>query len=254
MSATTESRTRPAAQFGLRPVEAVLVRRTIREVWRLTRWIWPVAALVAVALVAVIANLTPITRSAWEVGGQWPRWWLFALGIAQVAMQLPITVLHGVTRRSALRACGAVWVVVAVAWAAYMSAGHVLEQVLYDRLGWSYALQSPHLFDDGFDVPPMLFEYGSIFLAYLLSGGLVGGLYYRHGGVRGTLLLPLGLLPVLAIEALLSTGWYGALLQQELSLGRFAPWVLLSGVLAVLALTWLAVRAVLHDVPIRPQT
>lgn len=236
---------------GLRAhrVEIVLARRMVGEGWRLGRWFWAAAAVIAVVVAVVIAQFTPITESVWENAAQWPRWWLLGVAIALVTVHLPLVVLHGVTRVAALRALAVSGLLISLLWAGFMVIGQVIERFVYDRLGWPDTFTTPHLFSDGYDVLPMLAEYWLIFFAYLITGALVGGMYYRFGGVRGTLLLPLGLLPAAAIEILLATGWFGSGLA-ELSVERPSAVVVLLGSAVVLALAGLAVHRVLRDVPI----
>lgn len=252
MSTSAPASVRAGLGSGLRlaPVDVVITRRLLVEMWKITRWLWPAAVVVTVTIGFVIASLAPITKSIWENAGQWPRWWLFAMAIAMVATHLPVAVLHGVTRRAAVRVLAVSGVLISLYWAAFMVAGHVVERFVYARLGWPDTLDTPHLFSDGYDVVPMLAEYGLIFLAYQFSGALIGALYYRFGGIRGTLLLPFGLLPAAAMEALLATGWYGSGLQEGLSASRPAAAVLLVGAIAIVALAELAVHLALRDVPI----
>ena len=234
----------------LSPVEVVITRRLIGENWRIARWAWPAAALIAVAVGAVIAQFTPVTKSIWENAAQWPRWWLFAMAIALVTNYLPIVVTHGVTRRAAIRAVGVTSVLIGLGWAAFFVVGQVIEQFIYNRLGWPDEMDGPHLYDDGYDVLPMLAEYWLVFLSYLVAGALVGAIYYRFGAIRGTLLLPPALLPAVAIEILTSTGWLGAGLQDGLSIARPAVPALMITSVVVLSLAALAIQMVLRDVPI----
>jgi hypothetical protein len=247
-----EAPPRTAAGSGLRltSAENVIIRRVLAEMWKVARWFWPAALLIPILIGATIAQFTPITKSIWENAGQWPRWWLFAMAIALVTSYLPIVVAHGVSRRAALRAGAVAGVLIALLWAGLMVVGHVGERAIYQQLGWPDRMDTPHLFADGYDVLPMLAEYGLIFLAYLITGTLVGGLYYRFGAIRATLLLLPAMLPVVATEMLLSTGWYGAGLQDELSLARSAPPVLAVAVVVVLAFPVLASYLVLRDVPL----
>ncbi len=222
MSATTSTpvRVKPAAGLRLTPAEVVLTRRLLNEMWKVVRWFWPVALTLTFGTGLTIAAFTPVTQSFWENAAQWPRWWLFAMGVALTATQLPMAVLHGVTRRAVIRSLLVSAALISMIWALFMVLGHVIEQFLFDRMDWQYALETPHLFHDGYDVLPIFVEFTLIFLGYQLSGALIGGLYYRFGAWRGTLLIPVGLLPAAAMEALLSTGWFGAGLQDGLSVDR----------------------------------
>jgi hypothetical protein len=253
-STPTSVRTGPGARLGPARVETVIIRRLLGEMGKLTRWFWPAAGLIAVGVAVVISAVSTVTSSIWENVAQWPCWWLFAMATALVYSQLPMLVLQGVTRRAALRALAVSAGLISLIWAVFMVCGQVVERFAYGRLGWPDTMTSPHLFAGGYDVVPMLAEYWLLFLAYLAAGSLIGGLYYRFGAVGGTLLLPLGLLPVAAMEGLLATGWYGAGLQEGLSISRPAPLVLAVGAVVIMLLAGLATCLVLRDVPIRPKT
>ena len=226
--------------------------------WWIARWFWLGAALIATLVATTIVQFTPITKSVWENAAQWPRWWLFSMAIAIVTTTLPVVVAHGVSRRTGLRGVAVAAVLISLIWAGFMTVGHVVERVVYGWLGWPDTMASPHLFADGYDVLPMFVEYAVILLAYIVSGCLIGGLYYRIGAIRGTLALPLGLLPVFAIEALLGTGWYGGFMydraseQDQHGLGLTPPPLVIMVLVALagLALSALVVHLVLRDVPI----
>lgn len=254
MSIEAPARTGLSAGFQPPSAEVVITRRLIGGMWKITRWFWPVAVVITIVVTTTIARFTPITRSVWENAGQWPRWWLFAMAITLVVAHLPLVVMHGVTRQAAIRAVGFASVLISFAWSGFMVAGHVVEKLVFDRLGWPDTLDSPHLFTDGYDVLPMFAEYSLVFLAYITTGVLVGGVYYRFGAIRGTLLLTPALLPVVAIELLLSTGWVGSGLQDELSIGRPTAAVLIVASIVVLSFAALAIHLVLRDVPIQSKT
>jgi hypothetical protein len=258
MSIEAPTLTATGTRWRLARAENVIVRRLLWEMWRLARWFWLGAALIATLVATTIVQFTPITNSVWENAAQWPRWWLFSMAIAIVTNTLPVIVAHGVSRRAALRGVAVAAVLISVIWSGFMTVGHVVERLVYGWLGWPDEMSAPHLFSSGYDAVPMFLEYAVILLAYLVSGCLIGGLYYRIGAIRGTLALPLGLLPVLAVEVLLGTGWYGGFMydrateQDQHGLGLTPPplAVLVLAALAVLALSALVVHLVLRDVPI----
>ncbi len=256
MSIEAPARIHPDSGFRLARAETVIIRLLLTRMVEVGRWFWPLGLVIPALVGAAIAHFTPVTKSIWENAGQWPRWWLLAMAITLVSAHLPIVVAHGVTRRSALRALAVSGVLIALLWAGFMVVGHVLERAIYDRLGWSDVMDIPHVFADGYDVLPMFAEYGLIFLAYLATGVLIGGLYYRFGPIRGTLLLVPAMLPVVAIELLLlSTGWYtglfGPLNHRGMDVSRPPLAVFVGLVLVILSIVALAIYLVLRDVPIR---
>jgi hypothetical protein len=249
MTATTATAVRATV-----PPAAVLTRRFLRDTGFLTVWVWPAAYVIATVIVFTISRFTEITTGAWENAGQWPRWFLFSLGIAFTSLYLPVAVAHGITRRAVLRALATTIVVTSLAWAALMAVGHVAEAAIYAALDWPDTLTSPHLYTDGYDVVPMLAEYGLLFAAYMTAGVVVSGLYLRLGAWLGTACIPLALLPIAAVEALLSTGWVGGLLQEQTGEDRLAAPLAVAGSLVVIALTAAAAHALLRDVPLRSKT
>jgi hypothetical protein len=250
MSIEAPSRTALGSGIRLTSAEGVIVRRLLTEMLKFGGWLAFLGIVIPIALGAILAQFTTITQSIWEATGHWPRWWLFAMAIALVHNYLPILVMHGVTRRAILRAGVVVSVLAALFWGGFMTIGHVVEEVIYGWLGWSNRMVNPHLFADGYDVLPMLAEYGPVFLAYLAAGVLVGGLYYRFGTWRGTLLLAPAMLPIVVTEALLFTSWHGAVLQDSLAVDRPAAPVLVVGLLIVFALAVAVIQLVLRDVPV----
>ena len=251
MTATTSA---AAARTAAPSPSAALARRFLRDIGFLTVWIWPVAYVAAAAIIFTVSRFTEITHGGWENAGHWPRWFLFSTAIAFTAMYLPVAVAHGITRRAVLRALAATIAVTSVVWAALMAVGHVVEAVVYGALDWPAAPAAPHLFSDGYDVVPMLVEYGLLFGTYMVAGVLLSGLYLRYGAWVGTACIPLGLLPIVAVEALLSTGWVGGVLQEQAGADRLAAPVVVVGAVAVLALGAAAGYALLRDVPLRGKT
>lgn len=237
-----------------RTAERNLTRWMSREVFQVTVWVWPGAVVVAAVVMVLINRATTVTGSGWEQAGHWPRWFLFAMAITVITKYLPIAVAQGLTRRAVLRATARAIAVSAVAWAAFMTAGHVVERLLYGAAGWTYAIDNPHLFDGPYDVLPMLAEYTLFFAVYMAAGVLAAGAYLRLGGWLGTAALPLTLSPIVAVEALLSTGWVGALLQDAAGIGRAMVPVVLTGGVALLLLTAAATWLILRDIPLRPRT
>jgi hypothetical protein len=249
MSTVAPVRAGLGPSLKLQPAEIVVVRRILVLVLKILAAVAPIAVVVVSGLVAVIANVSSITQSTWEVAGQWPRWWLFVAGITAVTTYLPVLVTHGMTRSAVARALGLAGVLTCALWTGVMIVGHVVERFAYARFGWPDRMTTSHLFSNGYDVLPMFVEYELIFLAYAIAGALIGAVYYRFGGIRGTLLLPLAGLPGAVVEALIS-GWY----QSEDRVGGTdalsAGGVLVLVSVAAILLGAVALHLVIRDVPI----
>jgi hypothetical protein len=171
-------------------------------------WILVVAAGIAVfhaAIVTAAAIWGNVGGSMWAGVGSIMQWLAFAAGIGFGAW-LPVAVAHGVTRRTtaaaatrAILALGAglavlVQAVLAVEWAAYRAAGLV------------YRLDNEHWFDHPGQAHLVLLEHTLLFTGFAASGWLVYLVYYRFGAGRGTLLLPLAMLPAAATIGAVSAG------------------------------------------------
>lgn len=256
MSAGTGRAATAAAPPPRLPVP-VPVPAVVRTMLRGQRWLALIALLLPVAATALTLLVRTFTdgvdTSAWEFGGTSVRWMLFALGVAVTPLYLPTYVAHGVTRRRFTVAAALAGGGLAVAAAAYLAAGLLVERVLLAAAGaGGPQLAGPHLFGSTSQVHLIVAEYGVVNLAYLVAGWLVGSVYYRYGGRRGTLLAPLALLPLAGVEVLINMVDDLAGLLGPASRAA-APLAACLG-LAVVAAGLLAVRAVLRDVPVRPPT
>src|SRR5699024_8860151 len=86
-----------------------------------------------------------------------------------------------------------------------------------------------------------------LFVAGQVSGSLIGVTYYRLGGIKGTLALPLGLLPLAAV-GLLGLG-QGVQWNPWSWTADAAPWGTIAAVLTLIAAAVVFHRLV-RDVPI----
>ena len=250
MSTMTPVRVGLGPTLKLRPAEIAVVRRILVLVVKIVAGVVPIAALLMTGVVAAIAATSSITQSTWEIAGQWPRWWLFVAGITAVTTYLPVLVTHGMTRWAVFRALGLAGLLTCSLWTAAMVVGHVVERFAYARFGWPDRMTTSHLFGNGYDVLPMILEYELIFLAYTVAGALIGAVYYRFGGIRGTLLLPLAGLPGAIVEALVS-GWYQSEDRVGLPDSASAGLALVLMSVATIVLGAAVLHLVIRDVPIQ---
>lgn len=168
---------------------------------RVTRWqlrlllthvlaVWAVGVAVMIGVIAVASQIGEMTVSAMGSAIHPLVWWPFVIAIIMSSAHLPVHLAHGMTRR-------------ACTWAVLAVGALLVERVVYDRLGWTPALAAGNV-TGPLRSGELAFGagLGLVFFAAMLSGLLVGVVYYRVGGWWGTLALPLTLLPVLTTSVL----------------------------------------------------
>ena len=173
--------------------------------------LWPIGivAAVATALGAVVDSLADqAIGSAWEHATGPVRWVVFVFGLVVTPMVLPRYLAHGVTRHTFTWAAALAGGLLAVLTSALLATGFLVERAVYAALEAAQAVAGEHLFTDPVQVHLVLLEYSLLTSAYLVAGWLVGSVYYRFGGWRGTSALPLTVAPVIVVEALLGARWF----------------------------------------------
>lgn len=143
--------------------------------------------------------------SVWGNAPSILQWAALAAGIA-LGVWFPVAVAHGATRRTTTAA--AVWVMLGLAGglAVFVQVGLAVEWAAYRAAGIPYRLDGEHWFDSPWQMHLVLPEHTLLFTGFTAAGWLIHLGYYRFGGGRGTLLLPLALLPAAGTLAAVSTG------------------------------------------------
>jgi len=219
----------------------------------LALWFWGVILVLAVAAVVVVSQVAEIGTSIFQFAAHGALWYPFSLMVTVVAVQLTSHVGNGMTRRSFAQATLLAAVYVAVLYGLAMAVGLAVEGALYVRAGWPHvhvasvgenaaAPGAPALWDDGFLVSAGTYAVRTA--AGAVSGLLVGVAYYRLGALRGTLALPLTVLPALMSQDGLATVVAGNLGTSP------AAYDLVN--LAVVALAALAFWQLVRNVPVAP--
>lgn len=136
-------------------------------------------------------------------------WFVFALAIMVPSSYLTPHVANGLTRRSFTVASLLAVLVHAHAQAVTATTVMFLEGALYAAMGWQHDVEGgatpvPGLWEQGAGI--LLLDYALASLSGAVSGLLLGIAYYRLGGWRGTLLLPLVMVPILAVMFLSTWG------------------------------------------------
>jgi hypothetical protein len=215
----------------------------VRTLFRLYR---PTALAVGLALILIeaaaiiaIRALGPASISPWLlIGGSATRYALLAAGIMLVVNQLRQFVTNGVTRREFLLAAAVLGLTLSVAVAILIPLGHGLEQAVLTAAGRRTG-----------DYPAVAGgrEFGRSLagsMAYFVSGGLFGAIFYRYSPWTGIALLIPAAVPLVASQTLL--GYDGT---TATGLLPYQPALLITFVAVAAGVLWLS--RTMRDVAIR---
>ncbi|QSB14388.1 hypothetical protein JQS43_23315 [Natronosporangium hydrolyticum] len=193
--------------------------------------------------------------SVWEQAAGPLHWFFFVFGVLTTATVFPTYIGFGVTRRRVLQALGIGGGAISVLLALVIAAGYLVEHAILTGRGQEHRLRGDHLFDSVTELHLVMTQYALLTAAFLVAGYLVGVGYYRFGGGRGTLALPLTVAPILVVGVLFSANDLALLLRGpaggELPSPQLATAVGLS--LATLAAAGLGLWLLARRVPIRPR-
>ncbi len=213
-------------------------------------WFWGGFVIVVCGGLFTVSRFTDVTVSGVQFGYHAALWFQFSIAISVIVIYLPVLVAAGTTRRSAFRGILVAEAATSAGYAAVITTFLLVEESVYRSLGWFHGSE-----DVAFlsvlhaGVWPYAWGGAALFAAATLSGLIVGATYYRWGGLRGTVTLPLTLSPLIlvSIYALNPTSqwtpWdfgpeFGGMWQPLLALG-------------LLILGALALHRILARVPIR---
>jgi hypothetical protein len=209
--------------------------------------------LVGFTTVGVVIHLVTGTldESVWDYAAQSPKYFNASIGVMLTPAFLTLLVAHGVTRRTfaiagtlllTLNAAGnaLLWVVV-----------YLLERGLFDWRGWPQEMNNPHLFTSTSQSQLVFTEFFLLVLAHEVAGWLIATAFVRYRFWGGLALLPLNLLPAVATELLLLSGWVAQALG-DLGLERPPLGVAVPAVLAICALGIYLNYLVLRGIGLRP--
>lgn len=201
-------------------------------------WLW-VLILVGVPVAAwAVHRYATLDQSIAQYATYALTWVPFSVAVILASTQLTIHVANGMTRRSFVKAALAVVLTAAVLYGLLLAVVLLVEGAVYGSLGLPHGGAGTNaangvvvgLWERGFLASWA--SYGVVTLAGLVSGLAVGAGYYRLGGLRGSLLLPVGLLPVLAAQLIIDIDSPESL---GTRLGLDLTWYLPAVVLLVLA-------------------
>ncbi len=230
------------------------VRRIVEYVTYATvswlAWFWAAAVLLWIVSIVLISRYGELEYSVWEFAGlSWTRWVQFAAGCVLAYSTFPVLVALGLTRRRVAQGSVVAIVVLAVMGAAVVTAIYGAELIAFGIADADLALSERHLFDGAGQLWWVAVESLLVYAVYMASGWFVGLVFYRWGTVVGLLLTVPGLLPLVVVEASLSSSLFPESVDAvflDLPVG---------GAVAVVAAAWVVTVAVttrlLRDTPLR---
>ena len=185
---------------------------TVRWLMRqhLTRAAWAVAILVIAGTVGAVLvdRLGTVEISIVQFGRQGFIWFPFSIAIMTATSFINVHVAAGMTRRALGRATLITGLVMAAFYTVVMTAALQIERAVFGARGWAQQIvDEAAVFTDTSQVGWILVDLGLVFTAAQLCGLLVGVVYYRAGGLWGTLALPLTVGPVLVMTPILTSSF-----------------------------------------------
>ena len=170
------------------------------------RWVYGIFMSIMILVMAGLAlsfevfghyTLDDQRSSVWEtVGLQAPRWFMFVIGIMLATVNLPVLVAHGITRRVFARGALVFAVASSAAFSLLMLMGFVVERAVYTANGMMAAIDNYPLAKVT-DASRFYVEITLAGLLFMLSGWVIGLLFYRLRIWLALLALPVVTLPVI---------------------------------------------------------
>lgn len=160
----------------------------------------------------VTGNLDTEPGSVWEDASFAVRYFPMAMGLMLPTAFMQIELTVGATRRDFALGAVVYATVSGFAMAVVMALGLWIESLVFSAAGAEHVLGLNHLAERPDQVGLLLLEYTITVTAHVLCGFLVGIAYWHTGGVIGTFLLPVTVLPAIAVDAVMDIGWTTAVL------------------------------------------
>lgn len=194
----------------------IVVRHLFKAYRPVYAWFWGIVAVVLAGIAVSFEIFGHYTLddervSVWEtVGQQGPRWFLFVMGILFVTINLPVVIANGITRRTFYRGAMLFTVFTAAAFALPMTAGFGVEYAVYTANGMMADLPKQYPINSLGEAARYTVDSFLVLLAFMLSGWIVGLLFYRLRVWIAIALTPLAALPISGVTLPIES-WGGAI-------------------------------------------
>lgn len=144
-------------------------------------WFWIGGSVLAAGIVAFWSFRGELDQSVWRNVAGFQLWVAFAAGVTTVPVYLAMFVRHGVPRRTLAHASLIALPVVSIVAGLWVAAGFALERVVYEQMGWPHGLGDSLVVGGFVDVLGLGALATVTYLAFSVSGWLVGWAW-RHAG------------------------------------------------------------------------
>ncbi|GLZ75856.1 hypothetical protein Afil01_06630 [Actinorhabdospora filicis] len=214
-------------------------------------WAWAVLILVYVLIAAAIGLWGSIDISLWESSLNSARGTMGAVGVMLTPVIMPLVVAQGVTRRTFALAAILSVVSMAVVSSLLIVLGNAGEALIYRLNDIPQVFQSAHLYSGPGQYHLVFTEALLMQLGYVMGGWAIGTFFYRFGPWLGILLIPVGVLPAVLTEMLVSRGgWFGDGFVLDFS-REWPAWAVALTAVGGLAVMFLILRGLLIGTPLR---
>lgn len=194
---TTTTTHRFPAPTRRRGPHGAALRTAVVAVAQISGFFWLAIVPIAVGVVASNARTVGVSESIVTSLSNTPRWFALAMGIVLIAAYLRPHVASGRTRRLLLQASTVAVVVLALASAAVITAGMVVERTVYEANGWPLAIATGHVFTSTDQLGLAFVENALIMTVFGVTGLLIGISYRVLSPGRASFAIPLTASPAL---------------------------------------------------------
>jgi hypothetical protein len=215
----------------------LVLKALLRQNRSVALWLLPQVIVGDIIATVVINRLGTVNWSIWFPVLYTARYWLGVTGILLVVTSMRPFLANGVTRRDYTIGAGMFGAVAALGFAALLGVGQVVERWAYDVAGLT-----PHSYE-AVSFGDVAGRVLPVFLAFLVSGALIGAAFYRFGGWLGILCIAPAIVPTVLAD------WFVGFEGNDASPLPYLPSVLI--VLAGIGLGALALRLLTRSIAIR---
>lgn len=178
----------------------------LTDILWLTLFVWAGFMVVVVGIAIGIARFNEVTSSVMEPAAQIAGWFAIFMGGYLNHDMLELHITHGMTRREFAELAGLFVVTLAAFIGLLMTAGFLIERLVYRVADWPHRIENDHLYSSGVQVHAIFAEFFLMSLIWASAGALVGSAVYRYGN-DGWFAIPLCLIPIGAASIVMGDGW-----------------------------------------------
>lgn len=169
--------------------------------------VWLCVVFVVIVTRIVIGWINGFDTSMWASIAPATKMFLGVIGIITTPVIMPWYLANGVTRRNFVEGVAIVLACTALICSIVIMIGFAIEQAIYYAAGISSALENVDVYGSASRAAIVFVSFVLLNAAWFCSGWLIGAGYYRYGGIAGTALLPIMLLPLAITEHLIAIEW-----------------------------------------------